>query len=227
VQAGRRGSRGSTGRPLKIHFARADDHRRYGGRCALRRPRSAAMRFRAVERGGARAGGNWVDVVQFDEPAFNPISTRSSAGASRHCIAPSSGPLLQDRGAHLLWLRHPRPISTGRGARRRVAANTSGSFPGAGGEAGSTRLIGMPNSHVPIELLGLLHGKDVCSARSTWRARAVETPEDVRRDDSNGRCASARRNAFPLPCTNCGMGAARPQPRQRDELRRAPPPARR
>jgi 5-methyltetrahydropteroyltriglutamate--homocysteine methyltransferase len=59
------------------------------------------------------------------------------------------------------------------------------------------------NSRVPIELLGLLKGKDVLIGAIDVASNVVETPEEV---------AATIRQALPYvaperlyPCTNCGM----------------------
>ena len=59
------------------------------------------------------------------------------------------------------------------------------------------------NSHVPIELLGLLSGKDVLVGAIDVATDRIETPEDV---------AATLRSAMQYvpanrlyPCTNCGM----------------------
>jgi 5-methyltetrahydropteroyltriglutamate--homocysteine methyltransferase len=59
------------------------------------------------------------------------------------------------------------------------------------------------NSHVPIELVGLLEGKDVLVGAIDVATDRVETPEDVAATlRSAGRHVPAERL---FPCTNCGM----------------------
>ena len=59
------------------------------------------------------------------------------------------------------------------------------------------------NSHVPIELIGLLEGKDVLVGAIDVATDVVESPEDVA---ATLRRALAHVPAARLyPCTNCGM----------------------
>ena len=59
------------------------------------------------------------------------------------------------------------------------------------------------NSRVPMELIGLLEGKDVMVGAIDVTTPAIETPEEVA-----GTIRSALRFVAPerlYPCTNCGM----------------------
>jgi 5-methyltetrahydropteroyltriglutamate--homocysteine methyltransferase len=59
------------------------------------------------------------------------------------------------------------------------------------------------NSHVPLELLGLLRGKDVLVGAIDVASDVVETPEQVA-----ATIRAAMRFVPPeklYPCTNCGM----------------------
>jgi 5-methyltetrahydropteroyltriglutamate--homocysteine methyltransferase len=72
------------------------------------------------------------------------------------------------------------------------------------------------NSHVPIELIGLLEGKDVLVGAIDVATERVETPEEVAAVIRSAlRFVPAHRL---LPCTNCGMV---PLPREvaREKLR--------
>ncbi|MBV9591952.1 MAG: methionine synthase, partial [Hyphomicrobiales bacterium] len=59
------------------------------------------------------------------------------------------------------------------------------------------------NSRVPIELLGLLKGKDVLIGAIDVASNAVETPEEVADTIRKALAHVAPEHLF--PCTNCGM----------------------
>ena len=59
------------------------------------------------------------------------------------------------------------------------------------------------NSHVPIELIGLLQGKDVLVGCIDVGSSRVETPEDVARVMREALKFVPKERLF--PCTNCGM----------------------
>ena len=59
------------------------------------------------------------------------------------------------------------------------------------------------NSHVPIELIGLLKGKDVMVGAIDVASDAIETPEQVAATIRKALKFVAPEKLF--PCTNCGM----------------------
>ena len=97
-----------------------------------------------------------------------------------------------------------RPTSTGRRRWAPNGANTS--RPSAASPQSTIDQVSLEcaNSHVPIELIGLLAGKDVLVGAIDVATRAVETPDDVARDDPGGACAIVPAERL-YPCTNCGM----------------------
>ena len=65
---------------------------RHHRRPLLRRPREDGVRLRrAAQPGSARARTDGVDVIQFDEPAFNVYMTRPSNGACRRSSSAAEG----------------------------------------------------------------------------------------------------------------------------------------
>jgi 5-methyltetrahydropteroyltriglutamate--homocysteine methyltransferase len=65
------------------------------------------------------------------------------------------------------------------------------------------------HSHVPMDLIGLLKGKDVMVGVIDVASNQVETPEEVA--DTIGRALQFVAKDRLFPCTNCGMA-----PMQRD-----------
>jgi 5-methyltetrahydropteroyltriglutamate--homocysteine methyltransferase len=59
------------------------------------------------------------------------------------------------------------------------------------------------NSHVPIELIALLKGKDVLVGAIDVASTRVETPEDVAKVIRSALKYVPKERLF--PCTNCGM----------------------
>jgi hypothetical protein len=91
-------SSSSPARPMTIADTIADRH--YGDKVKM------AMAFADLLNEEARAlEKDGVDVIQFDEPAFNVFMGEVTDGASRRWSAPR-GPQVHDRRAHLLRLRH-------------------------------------------------------------------------------------------------------------------------
>ena len=85
--------------PMTIVDTIADTH--YGDRVAL------AMAFAELLNQEARAlAGDGVDVIQFDEPAFNVYMDEVKRMGRGGAGARGRGPRMQDRGAYLLRLRH-------------------------------------------------------------------------------------------------------------------------
>ena len=70
------------------------------------------------------------------------------------------------------------------------------------------------NSHVPIELIGLLKGKDVLVGCIDVATNAVETPEDVAATIRSALAVCARRSALPLHQLRHGADGDRDRLRQ-------------
>jgi hypothetical protein len=79
-----------------------------------------------------------VDIVQFDEPAFNVYMAEAADWGVQALERAAQGLSLQDRGAHLLRLRHRGQRAVEADAGRPVAPVRAG-LPGAGGQPHSTR----------------------------------------------------------------------------------------
>ena len=143
-----------------------------------------------------------VDVIQFDEPAFNVYFDEVRDWGIAALERAAQGLRLRDGRAHLLRLRDQGERRLEEDARERVAPVRE-HLPAA--RASSIRQVSLEcaNSHVPIDLIGLLAGKDVLVGAIDVATDRVETPEDV---------AATIRTALKWvpaerlhPCTNCGM----------------------
>ncbi len=150
-------------------------------------------------RGIAEAG---IDVIQFDEPAFNVyfdevrdwgIATLERAAKGLDCTTAVHICYGYGIKANVDWKKTL-------GSEWRQYEQT---FPLLARSTIGQVSLECANSHVPIELLGLLQGKDVLVGAVDVATDRVETPEDVAATIREAmRYVPAARL---YPCTNCGM----------------------
>jgi 5-methyltetrahydropteroyltriglutamate--homocysteine methyltransferase len=143
-----------------------------------------------------------VDVIQFDEPAFNVyfdevrdwgMATLERAAQGLPCTT----------AVHICYgygIKANNDWKKTLGAQWRQYEQT---FPLLAASAIDQVSLECANSHVPLELIGLLRGKDVLVGAIDVATDRVETPDDV---------AAVIRAALEYvpaerlyPCTNCGM----------------------
>ncbi len=150
---------------------------------------------RAIEAAG-------IDVIQFDEPAFNVyfdevrdwgVSTLERAARGLECATAVHICYGYGIKANIDWKKTL-------GSEWRQYEQT---FPLLARSAIRQVSLECANSHVPIELLGHLDGKDVLVGTIDVATDRIESPEEV---------AATIRAALPFvpaerlyPCTNCGM----------------------
>src|ERR1700730_8334350 len=181
--------------PMTIVDTIADAH--YGDRVAM------AMDFAELLNDGARElAAIGVDVIQFDEPAFNVYLDEVAAW----------GIAALHRAAEGLSCKTAVHICYGYGIPANIEWKTSlGSewrqyeriFPALAASRIDQVSLECANSHVPIELLALLHGKDVLLGAIDVANEEAETPQEVA-----ATIERALRFVPPerlYPCTNCGM----------------------
>jgi 5-methyltetrahydropteroyltriglutamate--homocysteine methyltransferase len=150
---------------------------------------------RAIEAAG-------VDVLQFDEPAFNVyfdevrdwgIAALERAAEGLHCTTAVHICYGYGIKANIEWKKSL-------GAQWRQYEHT---FPLLAESKIKQVSLECANSHVPLELLGLLHGKDVLVGAIDVASERVESAEEV--------AATIRAALAFVPaervyaCTNCGM----------------------
>jgi 5-methyltetrahydropteroyltriglutamate--homocysteine methyltransferase len=162
-----------------------------------------AMAFAEILNDEARAiEASGVDVIQFDEPAFNVYFDEVREW----------GVETLERAAQGLACKTAVHVCYGYGIKANIDwKKTLGSewrqyeetFPLLARSAIRQVSLECANSHVPIELIGLLEGKDVLVGAIDVTTDRVETPEDVAKTI---RAALKYVPADRLqPCTNCGM----------------------
>ena len=147
----------------------------------------------------ARAG---IDIVQFDEPAFNVYFDEVR----------DWGIAALERAARGLGCKTAVHICYGYGIKANIDWKKSlgaewrqyeQTFPLLARSSIDQVSLECAHSHVPIDLIGLLPGKDVMVGAIDVATSDVETPEDVAAVIRSAlRFVPAERL---LPCTNCGM----------------------
>jgi 5-methyltetrahydropteroyltriglutamate--homocysteine methyltransferase len=149
-----------------------------------------------------------VDIVQFDEPAFNVYMDEAA----------DWGVKALERAAQGLTCITAVHICYGYGIQANIDwKKTLGDewrqyekiFPALA--ASSIRQVSLEciHSHVPPHLMALLKGKDVMVGVIDVASEQVETPEEVA--DTIGRALQFVPSERLLPCTNCGLA---PMPRE-------------
>jgi 5-methyltetrahydropteroyltriglutamate--homocysteine methyltransferase len=143
-----------------------------------------------------------VDVIQFDEPAFNVyldevarwgVAALERAAAGLPCKTAVHICYGYGIPANIAW-------KEGLGPEWRQYERI---FPLLAVSAIDQVSLECANSHVPLELLGLLAGKDVLLGAIDVATAAVETPEEVARTIAGALAFVPPERLY--PCTNCGM----------------------
>ena len=181
--------------PMTIVDTVADGH--YGDREAM------AMAFAELLNEEARElAAVGVDVIQFDEPAFNVYLDEVVAWGVEALHRAAEG-LRCTTAVHICYgYGIPANIDwkTSLGAEWRQYERI---FPALAASRIDQVSLECANSHVPIELLGLLAGKDVLVGAIDVASNRAETPEEVAAVIERAlRFVPAERL---FPCTNCGM----------------------
>jgi 5-methyltetrahydropteroyltriglutamate--homocysteine methyltransferase len=181
--------------PMTIVDTVADRH--YGSRRAL------AMAFAVLLNEEALAlEADGVDVIQFDEPAFNVypeevadwgIAALERAAQGLRCTSAVHICYGYGIDANIRW-----KASLGEQWRQYETV-----FPALARSRIGQVSLECIHSRVPIELLSLLAGKDVLLGVIDVATDVVETPEQVA--DTIGTALAHVPAARLFPCTNCGM----------------------
>src|SRR5713101_7778697 len=181
--------------PMTIVDTVADAH--YGDKVAL------AMAFAALLNEEARElAAIGVDVIQFDEPAFNVYQQAVTDWGVAALHRAAEG-LACKTAVHICYgygIKANIDWKAGLGAEWRQYEAIFPALAASGIDQVSVECAG---AKVPIELLGLLAGKDVLLGAIDVADQHIETPEEVAATIERGlRIVPAERL---FPCTNCGM----------------------
>jgi 5-methyltetrahydropteroyltriglutamate--homocysteine methyltransferase len=181
--------------PMTIVDTIADAH--YGDQVEL------AMAFAGLLNDEARElEAIGIDVIQFDEPAFNVYTDAVSEW----------GIAALHRAAEGLTCKTAVHICYGYGIKANIDWKASlgaewrqyeAIFPALAASRVDQISIECAGAKVPIELLGLLAGKDVLLGAIDVASERVETPEEVAATIERALAFVPAERLF--PCTNCGM----------------------
>jgi 5-methyltetrahydropteroyltriglutamate--homocysteine methyltransferase len=185
--------------PMTIVDTIADRH--YGDRVRM------AMAFATLLNAEARAlQADGVDVIQFDEPAFN-VYMDEAAGWGIEALHRAIEGVTATTAVHICY---------GYGIKANVdwKATLGGEwrqyekvFPALARSNIGQVSLECRNSKVPMNLLKLLDGKDVLVGVIDVASDEVETPEQVADVIAEAMKYVAREKI--IPCTNCGMAPMR------------------
>ncbi len=185
--------------PMTIVDTVADAH--YGDRV------KAAMAFAALLNEEARAlEADGVDVIQFDEPAFNVYmdEVRDWGIAALHRAIEG---LTCTTAVHICYGYGIKPNVDWKASLGREWRQYEDIFPALARSHIGQVSIECRNSHVPMELLRLLGGKDVLIGVIDVATDAVETPEEVAAVIAAATAYVPKEKI--VACTNCGMAPMR------------------
>jgi 5-methyltetrahydropteroyltriglutamate--homocysteine methyltransferase len=181
--------------PMTIIDTIADAH--YGDRVAM------AMAFADLLNEEARElAAIGVDVIQFDEPAFN-VYMDEAAGWGIEALHRASAGLACKTAVHICYgygIKANIDWKAGLGAEWRQYETV---FPALAASRIGQVSLECINSRVPAELMALLAGKDVLVGAIDVANNYIETPDEVAATiDRALKYVPAERL---YPCTNCGM----------------------
>jgi len=181
--------------PMTIVDTVADRH--YGDRVKM------AFAFAELLNEEARAlQADGVDIVQFDEPAFN-VYMQDAADWGVQALERAARGLTCTTAVHICYgygIQANNDWKKTLGEEWRQYAQV---FPALAASSIDQVSLECFHSHVPPDLMALLKGKDVLVGVIDVASDEVETPQQVA--DTIGRALQfvARERLF--PCTNCGM----------------------
>ena len=150
---------------------------------------------RALERDG-------VDVIQFDEPAFN-VYMREVSDWGIEALHRATAGLTCTTAVHICYgygIKANIDWKSTLGGEWRQYEET---FPALAKSRIGQVSLECRNSKVPMSLLKLLDGKDVLIGAIDVASDQVETPEEVAAEIAEATKYVAREKI--VPCTNCGM----------------------
>jgi 5-methyltetrahydropteroyltriglutamate--homocysteine methyltransferase len=187
--------------PMTIVDTVADRH--YGDRVKL------ALAFSELLNQEARAlAADGVDVIQFDEPAFN-VYMKEAADWGVAALERAAAGLSCTTAVHICYGYGIQANVDWKATLGHEWRQYEQVFPAL--SKSSIRQVSLEciHSHVPMELIRLLDGKDVLVGAIDVASNAVETPEQVA--DTIGLALQFVARERLQACTNCGMA---PMPRE-------------
>ena len=143
-----------------------------------------------------------VDIIQFDEPAFNAYP-REAAEWGVHALERAAQGLTCTTAVHICYGYGIQANNDWKKSLGEEWRQYEKVFPALA--ASSIRQVSLEcyHSHVPPDLMALLEGKDVMVGVIDVASEVVETPEEVA--ETISRALQFVPRARLMPCTNCGM----------------------
>jgi 5-methyltetrahydropteroyltriglutamate--homocysteine methyltransferase len=181
--------------PMTIVDTIADEH--YGRKEDLALAFAEALNAEARE---LEAIG--VDVIQFDEPAFN-VYMREVAEWGIAALEQARAGLTCTTAVHICYGYGIQANLDWKGTLGSEWRQYEETFPVIARSSIDQVSLECRNSRVPIELIRLLDGKDVLVGAIDVASNAVEAPEEVAATIREALRYVAAEKLF--PCTNCGM----------------------
>ena len=185
--------------PMTIVDTIADVH--YGDRVKM------AMAFASLLNEEARGlAADGVDVVQFDEPAFN-VYMEQAAGWGIEALHRAIEGVACTSAVHICYGYGIKANIDWKATLGNEWRQYEKFFPALAKSRIDQVSIECINSHVPMSLLGLLAGKDVLIGAIDVAIDKIETPEEVATVIEQAMRYVPKENI--IPCTNCGMAPMR------------------
>ncbi len=162
-----------------------------------------AMAFAELLNAEARAlQADGVDVIQFDEPAFNVYMDEAADWGVRALERAAAG-FTCTTAVHICYGYGIKANLDWKATLGEQWRQYELVFPALAKSSIKQVSLECANSHVPMELIKLLKGKDVLVGVIDVASDEVETPEQVA--DTIGRALQFVPKRRLLACTNCGM----------------------
>jgi 5-methyltetrahydropteroyltriglutamate--homocysteine methyltransferase len=187
--------------PMTIVDTLADEHYKDRGRMAMAFADALNEEAKDLDAAG-------VDVIQFDEPAFNVYGDEVAEWGVAALERAAKG-LKATTAVHICYGYGIKANTDWKATLGTQWRQYESVFPLLARSSIQQVSLEAIHSKVPLELIGLLKGKDVLAGSIDVASNTVETPEEVA-----GAIRAAMKYVAPeklYPCTNCGMA---PMPRE-------------
>ena len=143
-----------------------------------------------------------VDIIQFDEPAFN-VYMKEAADWGVKALERAAQGLTCTTAVHICYGYGIKANTDWKGTLGDEWRQYETVFPALARSCINQVSLECINSHVPPDLMKLLEGKDVLVGVIDVASDVIETPEEVA--DTIGRALQFVPKDRLFPCTNCGM----------------------
>jgi len=186
--------------PMTIVDTLADDHYKDRGKMAMAFAEALNEEAKDLDAAG-------VDVIQFDEPAFNVYGDEVAEWGVAALERAAKG-LKATTAVHICYGYGIKANTDWKATLGTQWRQYESVFPLLAKSTIQQVSLEAIHSKVPLELIGLLKGKDVLAGAIDVASNTVETPEEVAAAIKAAMKYVAPEKLF--PCTNCGMA---PMPR--------------